>query len=214
MWPPCNSHVRKLSTLAEDVLSPVVSSIKLEADHNDEPGGQAMYEINTAVIGTVVTHPTRRQLPNGDTVVSFRMASNPRRFDADRGEWVDNGTMYLTVNCWRRLVTGVDESLHRGDPVIAYGTLRSHEYRTRAGVERSDIELRAAALGPDLGRCTAPVQRKHFGRIDAEPAAADRVAEHREPGGSAIAFMGETAHIDNGDQAIPDGDDGEDRRAG
>ncbi|MFF0495770.1 single-stranded DNA-binding protein [Nocardia aobensis] len=119
-----------------------------------------MYEANTAVIGTVVTHPVRRSLPGGEQVVSFRMASNARRFDRDTGGWVDGGTLFLTVTCWRRLVEGVDASIRRGDPVIAYGQLRTNEYRTREGVQRHDLEMRAAALGPDLGRCTAPVMRR------------------------------------------------------
>ncbi|MEV6218861.1 single-stranded DNA-binding protein [Nocardia sp. NPDC051833] len=119
-----------------------------------------MYEAHATVIGTVVTHPARRDLANGEQVVTFRMASNSRRFDAAAGEWVDNGTLYLTVSCWRRLVTGVDRSLHRGDPVIAYGQLRSHEYRGKDGTERRDLEMRAVAVGPDLGRCSASVVRR------------------------------------------------------
>ncbi|MBL1078618.1 single-stranded DNA-binding protein [Nocardia sp. 2] len=125
-----------------------------------------MYEANTAVIGRVVTHPTRRVLPSGEQVLSFRMASNSRRYDQASGEWVDSGTLYLTVSCWRRLVDGVEASLQRGDPIIAYGQLRSNEYTTRDGAERSDLEMRALALGPDLGRCTASVQRKSFGRSE------------------------------------------------
>ncbi|MGW6424019.1 hypothetical protein ACWF82_15185 [Nocardia sp. NPDC055053] len=70
------------------------------------------------------------------------------------------GTLYLTVSCWRRLVTGVDRSLHRGDPVIAYGQLRSHEYRGKDGTERRDLEMRAVAVGPDLGRCSASIVRR------------------------------------------------------
>ncbi|MFF0453054.1 single-stranded DNA-binding protein [Nocardia africana] len=119
-----------------------------------------MYEANTAVIGTVVTHPVRRSLPGGEQVISFRMASNARRFDRDSGGWVDSGTLFLTVTCWRRLVEGVDASIRRGDPIIAYGQLRTNEYRTRDGVQRHDLEMRAAALGPDLGRCAAPVMRR------------------------------------------------------
>lgn len=119
-----------------------------------------MYEANTAVIGTVVTHPVRRSLPGGDQVLTFRMASNSRRFDRDSGDWVDSGTLYLTISCWRRLVEGVDTSIHRGDPIIAYGQLRTNEYRTKDGTQRRDLEMRATALGPDLGRCSAPVVRR------------------------------------------------------
>ncbi|WP_405490732.1 single-stranded DNA-binding protein [Nocardia sp. NBC_00511] len=122
-----------------------------------------MYEANTAVIGRVVTHPSRRQLQNGEQVLSFRLASTSRRFDQSTGTWVDSGTLYLTVSCWRRLIEGVEASVQRGDPVIAYGQLRSNEYTARDGSERCELEMRALALGPDLGRCLAPVQRKSFG---------------------------------------------------
>ncbi|PXX59813.1 single-strand DNA-binding protein [Nocardia tenerifensis] len=118
-----------------------------------------MYEANATVIGTIVNHPVKRDLPNGERVLSFRMASNSRRLDRSTGEWVDNGTLFLTVNCWRRMAAGVDASLRRGDPVIAHGQLRSLEYRTRDGMDRRDLEMRASAVGPDLGRCTAHVTR-------------------------------------------------------
>lgn len=84
-----------------------------------------MYEAQATVIGTVVTHPVRRDLANGEQVVTFRMASNARRFDAAAGEWVDNGT-----------------------------------YRGKDGTERRDLEMRAVAVGPDLGRCSASVVRR------------------------------------------------------
>ncbi|MFF0631568.1 single-stranded DNA-binding protein [Nocardia sp. NPDC004151] len=126
-----------------------------------------MYEANTAVIGRVVTQPVVRALQNGDQLLSFRMASTARRYDQAAGDWVDGGTLYLTVSCWRRgIIEGVEASLQRGDPVIAYGQLRSNEYTTRDGAERTDLEMRALAVGPDLGRCTAPVVRKTFGRPD------------------------------------------------
>ncbi|MCP2318676.1 single-strand DNA-binding protein [Nocardia amikacinitolerans] len=119
-----------------------------------------MYEAMATVVGTVVTNPVKRDLSNGEQVLTFRMASNSRRLDFASGEWVDNGTLYLTISCWRRLVGGVDASLRRGDPVLVYGQLRSHEYRTKDGVERRDLEMRATAVGPDLSRCTAQVSRR------------------------------------------------------
>ncbi|QBS43592.1 single-stranded DNA-binding protein [Nocardia sp. CS682] len=118
-----------------------------------------MYEANATVIGTIVNNPVKRDLSNGEQVLSFRMASNSRRLDRTTGEWVDNGTLFLTVNCWRRLVAGVEGSLRRGDPVIAHGQLRSLEYRSKDGSERRDLEMRASAVGPDLARCVAQVTR-------------------------------------------------------
>jgi single-strand DNA-binding protein len=128
-----------------------------------------MFEAMVTVIGTVVTHPIKRDLTNGEQVVTFRMASNSRRFNAETGEWVDNGTLYVTVSCWRRLVLGVDASLRRGDPIIAHGQLRSHEYRGRDGAERRDVEMRATAIGPDLSRCTAQVVRRAVAGVASGP---------------------------------------------
>jgi single-strand DNA-binding protein len=119
-----------------------------------------MYEAFTALIGNVVTHPVRRSLSSGEQLVTFRMASTARRLDHGSGEWVDNGTLYVTVSCWRRLVEGVDAALRLGDPIIAYGQLRTSEYRSKDGSSRHDLEMRAAALGPDLGRCSATLQRR------------------------------------------------------
>lgn len=119
-----------------------------------------MYEAQCAVVGTVITHPVKRQTASGEQVLSFRMASNARRQNRTTGEWTDGGTLYLTVTCWRRLVTGVGASLMKGDPVVAYGQLRTNEYTTREGVERADLEMTASAVGPDLSRCVVEVDRR------------------------------------------------------
>lgn len=118
-----------------------------------------MYEAQCAVVGTVITSPVARVTTSGEEVLSFRLASNARRQDRATGEWTDGGTLFLTVTCWRRLVKGVGGSLMKGDPVIAYGQLRTNEYTTREGVERSGVEMTASAVGPDLARCIVKVER-------------------------------------------------------
>jgi single-strand DNA-binding protein len=115
--------------------------------------GEEMYETNAAVIGTVITTPVVRKTAQGDDLLIFRMASNARRQDRATGEWSDNGSLYLTVTCWRRLAKAVGDSIQRGDPIIAYGSIRTSEYRAKDGTERSDLEMRASAVGPDLARC-------------------------------------------------------------
>ncbi|WP_280493206.1 single-stranded DNA-binding protein [Nocardia asiatica] len=142
-----------------------------------------MYEANATVIGTIATHPVKRDLTNGDQVVTFRLASNSRRLDHASGQWVDNGTLYLTVSCWRRLVAGVDASLRRGDPIIAYGQLRSHEYRSKDGVERRDLEMRASVVGPDLSRCAAQLTR--LSDLPSRNTSGTVSAESRVPGADA-----------------------------
>ncbi|SEL64200.1 single-stranded DNA-binding protein [Rhodococcus maanshanensis] len=128
-----------------------------------------MYETHTAVVGTVITNPVKRPTNSGEEVLSFRMASNVRRQDRSTGEWTDGGTLYLTVTCWRRLVAGVGASLMKGDPVIACGQLRTNEYTTKDGVDRADLEMRASAVGPDLARCRARLDRAPKAAQSAEP---------------------------------------------
>lgn len=154
-----------------------------------------MYETHTAVVGTVITDPVKRETGTGEEVMSFRMASNVRRRDRESGEWVDGGTLYLTVSCWRRLVQGVGASLMKGDPIIAHGELRTNEYKTRDGEFRSDLEMRASAVGPDLARCSVKLDRT--GRL--------RVAESPEAGAAADE-VADGASVDASDDASVDAD--------
>lgn len=142
-----------------------------------------MYEAQCAVVGTVITNPVKRSTPTGDEVLSFRMASNARRQDRNTGEWTDGGTLYLTVTCWRRLVRGVASALMKGDPIIAYGQLRTNEYTNRDGVDRADLEMRASTVGPDLSRCNVSILRARSSVTDAQSDAETEAAgtsEHEQ----------------------------------
>lgn len=132
-----------------------------------------MYEAQCAVVGTVITNPVKRATASGEEVLSFRMASNARRQDRATGEWTDGGTLFLTVTCWRRLVKGVGGSLMKGDPVVAYGQLRTNEYTTREGIERSALDMTASAVGPDLARCIVKVERARPAQSEADASGED-----------------------------------------
>lgn len=119
-----------------------------------------MYETHGTVVGTVITTPVTRSGSAGEEFLAFRMASTVRRRDYTTGEWRDGSTLYLTVTCRRRLMSGVVHSLAKGDPVIVTGELRTNEYTTRDGVARTDLELSATAVGPDLARCTVVLNRE------------------------------------------------------
>jgi single-strand DNA-binding protein len=108
----------------------------------------------------------RRVGPDETLVLNFRVASNERRFDKVSESWVDGESLYLSVNCWRRLAENA-ASLVKGDPVIISGKLRTREWVTDHGERRSVVEMEASAIGPDLARCMATVRRR---RRDDEPA--------------------------------------------
>ncbi|WP_410874904.1 hypothetical protein [Nocardia sp. A7] len=73
--------------------------------------------------------------------------------------------------------------MHRGDPVIAYGQLRTHEYRGKDGTERRDLEMRAVAVGPDLARCHASFVRRSEGMRSLPHTAVRNISD---PRGAAI----------------------------
>ena len=119
-----------------------------------------MRETPVTVVGTLVSdmRPCRVG-PDGTHVLSLGVASNERRFDKTSESWVDGESVYLSVNCWRRLAENA-ASLVKGDPVIVSGKLRTREWTTEQGERRSAVELEANAVGPDLARCAATVRKQ------------------------------------------------------
>ncbi len=117
-----------------------------------------MFETPIAVVGTIITDPIRRRVGDQD-VYKFRVASNSRRRTAD-GNWEPGNSLYVSVNCWGKgLVKGVGASLGKGSPVIVVGFVHTSEYDDRDGNRRSSVEVRATAVGPDLARSIASVDR-------------------------------------------------------
>jgi single-strand DNA-binding protein len=123
------------------------------------------------VVGNIVNDPIRRTVGDQE-VLKFRLASNSRRRVAD-GTWEPGNSLFVTVNCWGRLVSGVGASLGKGSPVIVVGHVHTSEYEDRDGVRRSTLEMRASSIGPDLSRCIARVEKTVSSVPDASAETAD-----------------------------------------
>ncbi len=116
-----------------------------------------MFETPVTVVGNIVNDPKRRTV-GAREVMKFRVASNSRRRGAD-GNWEPGNSLFVTVNCWGRLVSGVGASLGKGSAVIVVGHIYTSEYEGRDGIRRSTLEMRATSVGPDLSRCIARVEK-------------------------------------------------------
>ncbi|AKS36398.1 single-stranded DNA-binding protein [Mycolicibacterium goodii] len=116
-----------------------------------------MFETPFTVVGNIITNPVRLRFGDQE-LYKFRVASNSRRRGAD-GTWEPGNSLYVTVNCWGNLARGVSASLGKGDSVVVVGHLYTNEYEDREGVRRSSVEVRATAVGPDLSRCIARVEK-------------------------------------------------------
>jgi single-strand DNA-binding protein len=126
------------------------------------------------VVGTLVSDMRPRRVgPDGTLVLNFRVACTERRLDKTSESWIDGDSLYLSVQCWRRLAENA-ASLVKGDPVIVSGKLRTQEWTTEQGERRSVVELEANAVGPDLARCTATVRKQ---RREQLPSTGDGNAE-------------------------------------
>ena len=124
-----------------------------------------MFETPLTVVGNIVNDPIRRTVGDQE-VMKFRLASNSRRRGAD-GKWEAGNSLFVTVNCWGRLVSGVGASLGKGSPVIVVGHIHTSEYEDRDGIRRSTLEMRASSVGPDLSRCIARVEKTVSSGMDA-----------------------------------------------
>lgn len=111
------------------------------------------------VVGNLVADPELRFTPSGAPVANFRIASTPRTYDRQTGEWKDGEALFLTCNVWRQAAEHVAESLMRGMRVIVQGRLRQRSYETREGEKRTVYELEADEVGPSLRNATAKVTR-------------------------------------------------------
>jgi single-strand DNA-binding protein len=107
----------------------------------------------TTIMGNATDQPRLRFTPNGHAVASFRIASTPRRYDAQRGEWVNRPTLFITVSCWRGLAENVAASVAKGQPLVVTGRLQMHAY-TKAEVKYTSYEIDAVTVGHDLSRGT------------------------------------------------------------
>jgi single-strand DNA-binding protein len=115
-----------------------------------------MFETPITIVGNIVNDPVHRRVGE-QAVVKFRVASNSRRRTVD-GTWGHGDSLFVSVSCWSRLVSGV-APLVKGDPVIVVGQVYTSEYDDREGVRRSSIEVRATAVGPNLARSTVRLER-------------------------------------------------------
>lgn len=117
-----------------------------------------MNDTQMTIVGNVVDDPRRRETKNGFAVTNFRVASTSRRYDREHEKFVDNGTLYVTVTCWRAMAENVHRSIRKGQPVVVTGRYYMREYTVEEQV-RTAYELEATAVGHDLARGTSQFTR-------------------------------------------------------
>ncbi|MDA2806159.1 single-stranded DNA-binding protein [Nocardiopsis suaedae] len=116
-------------------------------------------ETQITLVGNLVDDPELRFTPSGAAVANFRVASTPRVFDRQSGEWKDGEAMFLSCAVWRQYAENVAESLQRGMRVIVQGRLKQRSFETKEGEKRTVFEIDVDEVGPALRYATAKVAR-------------------------------------------------------
>ena len=115
------------------------------------------------LVGNLTADPELRFTPSGAPVANFTVASTPRTFDRNSGEWKDGDAMFINCAVWRQAAENVAETLTKGMRVIVQGRLKSRSYETREGERRTVFEIEVDEIGPSLKYASAKVARNASG---------------------------------------------------
>jgi single-strand DNA-binding protein len=141
-----------------------------------------------SLVGNLVADPELHLTSTGATFAKFRIASTPRHFDRQTGDWRDGDSIFLTCNVWRQMAENVGESLRRGMRVVVVGRLKQRSYQNEKGETATTYEVEVDEVGPSIRYTTARVIKN--ARVsaragsDSEPAASgdDLFASAVSPG--------------------------------
>jgi single-strand DNA-binding protein len=113
------------------------------------------------IVGNLTADPELRYTQAGAAVANFTVASTPRTFDKDSGQWRDGEALFLRCNVWREYAENVAASLAKGMQVIVQGDLVQRSYVPRdGGDKRTVVELQVVEVGPTLRWAKAQVERQ------------------------------------------------------
>lgn len=117
-------------------------------------------ETTIALIGNA-TNAELRFSQAGKAVCNFRLASTPRHFDKQSGQWEDGETLWLNCSLWGQPAENFIETVgdNKSLRVIVQGRLKSRSFETREGDRRTVLEVDVDEVGPSLTWATAKVQR-------------------------------------------------------
>jgi single-strand DNA-binding protein len=116
-------------------------------------------ETTITVVGNLTADPDLRFTSTGVAVLDFTVASTPRVYDRESGEWRDDHTLFLRCNLWRQAAENAAKSLTKGTRVIVHGRLKQRSFETKEGDKRTVFELDVDAIGPELRYASAKVSK-------------------------------------------------------
>ena len=109
-------------------------------------------ETTVTLVGNLTGDPELRTTGGGATVVNFTVASTPRSYDRNSGQWVDGQALFLRCSAWRDLAQHVAQSLSKGMRVIVQGRLQQRSYQAQDGSNRTIVEVQVDEATAQVAR--------------------------------------------------------------
>ena len=116
------------------------------------------------VVGNLTADPELRTIGSGASVASFTIASTPRTFNRQTGQFDEGQALFMRCSAWRDLANHCAQSLSKGMRVIAQGRLQQRSYQAQDGSNRTVVEMTVDEIGPSLRYATAQVTRQSSGQ--------------------------------------------------
>lgn len=108
------------------------------------------------VVGNLTADPELRTIGSGASVCSFTIASTPRTYNRQTGQFEDGQALFMRCSAWRDLANHCAQSLSKGMRVIAQGRLQQRSYQAQDGSNRTVFEMQVDEIGR---RCATPPHR-------------------------------------------------------
>ncbi|MGJ4070660.1 single-stranded DNA-binding protein [Corynebacterium macclintockiae] len=115
-------------------------------------------------IGNLASDPELRYTKNGAPVAAVRVASTPRRYDKETGQYVDGEATFLTCNVWQKQAEHVANSLNKGDRVVVEGTLHQRSWEDKNGNRRYAQEIEVHEIGASMLFNEVEIRKPHGGQ--------------------------------------------------
>ncbi|NSC22613.1 single-stranded DNA-binding protein [Streptomyces albus subsp. chlorinus] len=115
----------------------------------------ALGDTPITVVGNLTDDPELKFTQSGAALARFTVASTPRQYDRESGQYCDGTAMFMRCSAWRGLAENVAASLAKGHRVVVSGRLRQHNWQTPEGENRSMLALEVDEIGPSLRFATA-----------------------------------------------------------
>ena len=113
------------------------------------------------LVGRLVSDPEMRSTPNGQSVCSFRLATNQVWVDSKTGQKQQAGEFHNIV-LWRRLAEIASQFLTKGSLALIEGRLQTRSWQDSTGNKkyRTEIVAQTLQLGPRTAGKVIPSEKE------------------------------------------------------